>query len=161
MIGIEDKALPDFAEKLQHLGAAPLSKISVIPDNITSADSTSNLSQSAESDTVRTLLTQNRIPHQDIFQNYEDIVYVQNYSSDWFGPSILIPIAALIQNPNITSVVLGLITNYLYDAFKGSKKQTVKITIIKETKGGEFRKVSYDGPLQGMSELAEIVNDIE
>ncbi|MNJ54126.1 hypothetical protein D3C77_495560 [compost metagenome] len=161
MKGIEDKALPDFLEKLRYLGAAAFNEISVVPDNITIASNISELAQSAESDTVRTLLTQNQIPHQDLFENDEDIVYIQNYSDDWFGPTILVPIAALIQNPNITSVVLGLITNYLYDAFKGGKDQTVKLSIIKETTAGEFRKVSYDGPIQGMTELADIVNRIE
>lgn len=161
MKGIEEETLADFREKLQRLGAASLNEISVVPDNIAVVSSVLELVQSSESDTVRSILNQHRIPHQDIFQDDDGVVYHQNYSDDWFGPSILIPVAALIQNPNVVSVVLGLITNYLYDIFKRGRGQTVKLNIIKETAAGEFRRISYDGPVEGMAELAEIVNRIE
>lgn len=110
---------------------------------------------------MRTLLNQNQIPYQELFDSDENIAYHQNYSDDWFGPTILIPVAALLQNPNVTSVILGLITNYLYDAFKGNKTQTVKLHIIRETKKGEFRKLSYSGPIEGMAELSSILEIIE
>lgn len=160
-MAIENHALPDFMAKLTRLGAAPISEISVVPDNIFSATEVAELVQAAEADTLRTLLNQNQIPYQELFDSNEGIVYHQNYSDDWFGPTILIPLAALLQNPNVTSVILGLITNYLYDAFKGSKTQTVKLNIIRETKTGEFRKLSYSGPIEGMAELSSILERIE
>lgn len=161
MKGIEVKILPDLLVQLHRLGAPAPTEISVVPGNISFANSKQELTQSSESDTIRTLFTQNQIPHKDLFDDEGEIEYVQNYSDDWFGPCILIPIAALIQNPNITSVVLGLVTNYLYDAFKGSKSQSARLSIIKETASGEFRSISYNGPVEGISELAEIVKNIE
>ena len=160
-MGIEDHELPDFMATLKRLGAAPISEISVVPDNIFSATEPAELVQAAESDTLRTLLTQSQIPYQELFNANESIAYHQNYSDDWFGPTILIPVAAFLQNPNIASVILGLITNYLYDAFKGGKTQTVQINIIRETEAGEFRKLSYSGPIEGMTELSNILDKIK
>ncbi|MFK3943539.1 hypothetical protein ACI2KC_17955 [Pseudomonas monteilii] len=161
MKGIEVKILPGLLVQLHRLGAPAPTEISIVPGNISSANNKQELTQSSESDTIRTLLTQNLIAHKDLFDDEGEIEYIQNYSDDWFGPCILIPIAATIQNPNVTSIILGLITNYIYDAFKGSKGQSASLSIIKETANGEFRSISYNGPVEGLSELAEILKNAE
>ena len=78
----------------------------------------------------------------------------------WIGPVILISAAAISQNPDIVSITLGVISNYLTDWFRGEPKEnrSASLTIVKETKDGDYKCVDYNGPLEGLLEVKDMLD---
>ena len=58
------------------------------------------------------------------------------------------------------SVSLGIITNYLYDLFKGAKNGTASLDVIIEKADGSCKKVNYKGPPEGLASVADIVREL-
>ncbi len=80
-------------------------------------------------------------------------------SSDWFGPTLLITYSLLSQNSTLIGISLNLISSYLYDYFKGStESKQVKFEIILESKKKkEFKKIKYEGSIEGIKELDSVI----
>jgi hypothetical protein len=113
-----------------------------------------------ESDTVRTLLKVNKIAYVEIFDEDDQPPYLQQYGSEWFGPTLFISASLLSQDPNALSVALGIITNYLYDLFKGAKDGKSSLDVIFQQADGSCKEIHYSGPPDGLSKVAEIVKDL-
>ena len=84
-------------------------------------------------------------------------------SSDWFGPTIFIGFSLIANNPQIIGISMNLISSYLYDFLKGtisSKKVKFEI-IVERKKGKEYKKISYDGNIEGIKELEKVINSLD
>ncbi|AXW60980.1 hypothetical protein ACI2VA_12955 [Ralstonia nicotianae] len=148
------------SEKLKSLGVSTPSGLAILPGNLAEATSIDELRQHVESDTVRTLLRANKIAHFEIFDEEDQPLYLQQYGFEWFGPTLFISAGLLSQDPNVLSVTLGIITNYLYDLFKGSKDGKASLDVVFEHADGSCKKVHYSGPPDGLSKVAEVVRDL-
>ena len=84
-------------------------------------------------------------------------------SSDWFGPTLLITYSLLSQNSTLIGISLNLISSYLYDYFKGStESKQVKFEIILESKKKkEFKKIKYEGSIEGIKELDSVIKGLK
>ena len=61
------------------------------------------------------------------------------------------------QNPNIVSFCLNIISNYVYDLFKGKNKDpSINCSFIYEDKQKK-KKVEYEGPVSGLKEIEKIM----
>jgi hypothetical protein len=82
-------------------------------------------------------------------------------SADWFGPTIFIGFSILSQNSNLINISLNLLSSYLYDFFNQSiSKKKVKFhVVIENKKNKEFRTISYEGPVDGIKELAGVIKE--
>ncbi|WP_146177874.1 hypothetical protein [Achromobacter mucicolens] len=160
-MGTEVRDYVSVSEKLKSLGISLPSELAILPSNLAMATSVDDLRQQVESDTVRTLLKSNKIVYVDIFGEDDQPPYLQQYSFEWFGPTLFVSAGLLSQNPNILSVTLGVITNYLYDLFKGSKEGKASLDIIFERADGSCKQIYYSGPADGLSEVAEIIKGLE
>jgi len=149
------------AEKLKSFGVALPFGLAILPDNLKRAKSVSDLRQQVESDTVRTLLKVNNITYVEIFDEDDQPPYVQQYGLQWFGPTLFISAGLLSQDPNALSVTLGVITNYLYDLFKGAKEGSASLNVIVEQADGSCKEIRYCGPPDGLNKVAEIVKNLE
>lgn len=149
------------SERLESFNILVPSGLAIIPNNIATAKSAGDLLQHAESDTVRTLLKANKIPHVELFDEDHQPPYLQQYGYEWFGPTIFVPVALLLQDPNIVSVTLGLITNYLYDLFKGDKDGKASLDVILQSADGSCKQIHYSGPSDGLSKVANIVKSLQ
>lgn len=149
------------AEKLTEFGVSIPYGLAILPGNLASANRAEDLRQNVESDTVRTLLKANKVPYVEIFDEGSQPAYLQQYSFEWYGPTLFVTAGLLIQDPNILSVTLGIITNYLYDLFKGSKDGTASLDVIYQQADGSSKKIQYKGPASGLSEIAGIVDKLE
>lgn len=78
----------------------------------------------------------------------------------WLGPVLFVGTALYSDNPKIVAVALSAIANYVSDLFKGRKEDSrAKLEIVTQTKApGRYRRISYDGPVSGLQELAKIVD---
>lgn len=147
-----------ISEKLKHFGISSVPNgLAILPSNLGTAKSIEELRQHVESDTVRTLLKASKIPYVEIFDEDNQPSYLQQYGFEWFGPTLFISAGLLSQNPNVLSITLGIITNYLYDLFKGTKSSKASLDVIIQQADGSCKEVHYSGPPDGLSDIAEIV----
>lgn len=160
-MGAEIHDYVSVSEKLKSLGVSIQSGLAILPSNLATATSIDDLRQQVESDTVRTLLRENKIHYVDIFEEDNQPPYLQQYGYEWFGPTLFVSAGLLSQNPNILSVTLGLITNYLYDLFKGSKDGKASLDVIFQQADGSCKQIHYRGPAGGLSEVSEIVKSLK
>lgn len=83
-------------------------------------------------------------------------------SADWLGPTLFIGFSILTENSTLISVSLNLLSNYLYDFFKGTPfNKKVKFEIVIESKKNkDFKKISYEGPVDGIKELEGVIKEL-
>jgi hypothetical protein len=159
-MGAEVRDYVSVAEKLKSLGVCFPSGLAILPGNLATATSIDELRQQVESDTVRTLLRANKIDYVEIFGEDDQPPYLQQYSFEWFGPTLFVSVGLLSQDPNVLSVTLGVITNYLYDLFKGSKEGKASLDVVLQQADGSCKQIHYSGPADGLNEVAEIVKSL-
>lgn len=65
----------------------------------------------------------------------------------------------LSENSTVVSIALNVLSNYLTDFFKGSfSEKKVKIEIyVEERKDVKFKKITYEGGVEGIKELENII----
>ena len=80
-------------------------------------------------------------------------------NADWWGPSLFFGASILSENSNVVSIALNVLSNYLTDFFKGSfSDKKVKIEIyVEERKDVKFKKITYEGGVEGIKELEKII----
>jgi len=159
-MGAEVHDYVSVSEKLKSLGVSLQNGLAILPGNLATATSIDELRQQVESDTVRTLLRANKIHYVEIFGEDDQPPYLQQYSFEWFGPTLFVSAGLLAQDPNVLSVTLGVITNYLYDLFKGNKEGKASLDVIFQQADGSCKQIRYSGPADGLSEIAEIVKSL-
>lgn len=160
-MSVEVRDYVSVSEKLQSLGVPPPSGLAVIPVNLSTAKTIGDLRQHVESDTVRTLLKANKIAHAEIFDEDNQPPYLQQYGAEWFGPTLFISVGLLSHDPNLLSVTLGIITNYLYDLFKGAENSKASLDVIVQQADGSCKQVHYNGHPSGLTEIVAIVKSLE
>lgn len=159
-MSIEVRDYVSVSEKLTTLGVSTPTGLAFLPDNLATAATIEELRQHVETDTVRTLMSANKISYSEIFGEDEQPAYLQQYSFEWFGPTMFVAAGMLSQDPNIVSVSLGIITNYLYDLFKGTKDGKASLSVVVQQADGSCKEVRYCGPPDGLGKVADIVREL-
>lgn len=91
----------------------------------------------------------------------EPELLVEQRSGDWFGPILLITSTAIAHNPELISITCGVIANYITDFFRGNKDTKIRLKIIhKETKTSRLTEISYEGGIEGLSQLESSIEKI-
>lgn len=152
---------PPIRNKLHDLGITLLNGLTIAPSNIEHSSTLGDLRQQVESDTVRTLFNTNKIEYQELFDDDHQPGYLQQYSMEWYGPTLIITAGFLTQNPHALSIATGIITNYLYDLFKTKNSGKASLDLIYEYPDGKCKKIQYCGTPEGLSEVHKIVRDLE
>jgi hypothetical protein len=152
------------SEKFEFFGLKPDNGLIILPSNFDTAENLNKLRQQTESETVKTLFRQNNLPYTEIFDETNSPAYIQNYSFEWFGPTIFISASLISQNPDLVSVALGLITNYLQEIFKtpnnNSLPESTSLEIIYEEPDGSCKKIAYRGPPEGLKDVAQAIKNL-
>jgi hypothetical protein len=148
------------SEKLKSFGISLPSGLTILPSNLATATSIGDLRQHVESDTVRALLTENKIAYGEIFDDDHQPPYLQQYSFEWFGPTLLVSANLLVQDPNLLSVTMGVIANYLFDLFKRTTASKATLDVIVEKSDGSCQQIHYSGPSDGLSHVAELAKKL-
>ena len=150
----------DVQAKIHDLGCEDPEGISILPVNFDSATSTDEFLQLSETSTVKTLLRNNEIPFSEVRK--EKPAYIQNNAFEWIAPTLFVSASLLSQHPEIISVSLSVIANYVTDFFRGlSGEKNIKLDIVVEkTKSKTCKKISYEGNVDGLKELANIVKEV-
>jgi hypothetical protein len=156
----EVKDYLDVKKQAAKLGHTIPDGIVLLPSSFEVAQSRNDLVYAAGTDTVRKLLVQAGVPVAELEQDGQDYPRTVQHALEWIGPVILISAAAVSQNPEIVSITLGVISNYLTDWFRGEPKEnrSASLTIVKETKDGDYKRVDYSGPAEGLREVKDILD---
>jgi hypothetical protein len=167
MLGVRKmtKNISDFIEvsnKLEQLGCACSEGIAILPVNFETAKSTDGFKQLSEASTVKTLFRNNQIPFSEIKKTNQKSSYIQNNAFEWIAPTLFVSGAFLSQNPEAVAIALSVIANYVTDFFRGfGGEKNIKLDIIVEkTKSKTCKKISYEGNIDGLKDLAEIVKEV-
>ncbi len=165
----EDPAVPDTAirvspfpnvrGRLVRLGASePTSLLTILPHNLASVDSKTDLLYSPEAATIRSLLRANDVPYGDLFSKEERPPYLHLRSADW-RPPVLFLAYALTQDPGSVLSVLELVAGYAAKATTALLKRPVaKLQVVVErSKKGACTKIDYEGPVDRIDDLLKLV----
>lgn len=86
-------------------------------------------------------------------------LYRSRKNADIYLPAIFFSLSAIAENSTVVSVSLNVLSNYVYDALKGTigkKKAHVEFHI--ETKeNGKVKKISYKGDVEGLKGLEKVI----
>jgi len=154
---IEDISIEDTLGRFR-LGTP--AKLAVLPENIIEA---SNVDEFIFTETLvdlNKLFKINEVDFEIFGQDTE--MYRSRKSADLYLPAFFVSLSAIAQNPNVISVVLNLLSNYIYDALKGSivrKTATVEI-YIETNKNGKAKKISYKGNAEGIKHLDKVIKNL-
>ncbi|PAM95127.1 hypothetical protein B4N84_07530 [Flavobacterium sp. IR1] len=98
-------------------------------------------------------------------ENISETKYYQENDITWIGPTIFIAYSFWAENPNLMSIGLSIIANYLTDIFKGkTKSPIVKLEYVIEKnpdKGEKNIRFSYEGDIEGLSKLPAILKNLK
>lgn len=128
-----------------------------IPENVIESDKTSDFIYSETTSDIRKIFRKNNVP---IHYLTEDKPLLRSRKgADWFGPTLLIGFSVLFNNPHLIGIILNLISSYLYDFFKGKiGDKSVKFEIVIEyKKRKEYKKIKYEGSIEGIAELEKVI----
>lgn len=156
----------DYADVRAHaaeLGCNVPTGIALLPRNFRTAQNKAELMHESSSLTVRTLWRRAGIAETPIEPEGERFPTIIEDAFSWAGPTIFIAASVLFQNPQIVSVTLNIVSNYLTDFFKGTRgSQNVKLSIVVEQElGRQYKEIRYEGDKGGLEELAKIVEKID
>lgn len=132
-----------------------------LPENLKDANKTSDFIYSEESTEIKKIFKEDGILIG--YLNNEKPLLRSRKSADWFGPAIFVGFYTLINNPQVISVGLNILSNYLYDFFKGTigdKKVKFEI-IIENRKDEEYQKINYEGSIEGILELENVIKALK
>ena len=151
-------------EKLDELGCSYSEGIAILPVNFETATPTTTIEQSMGTLAIGKLFKINDVPCSEIRRENEKPSYMGHRSAEWVLPTLCFSASLLSENPAIVSISLGVIANFLTDRIKETdRKQTGKLDIvieIEKNKSKTYKKISYEGPIDEMSKLDEIVTEV-
>lgn len=81
----------------------------------------------------------------------EPLELFEQRSGEWFAPIFLITKQLIKDNPIITAVLCGIISNYITDIFKGQPKPDLNVRIIYEkNENSKYIEFHYSGNFEGL-----------
>ena len=151
---IEVQREQDLDERLEKLGVEPSGEVILLPRNVESRPS-EDLVLESTAPTVEKILREEGLSVSRAVEGQR----VRKGGGEWVGPAILIPASVYAENPQIASIITGVIANYLTDFLKGAiGATTVKLDFYVEKKD-EHTHISYEGPCEGLSELRKMIEE--
>ena len=152
----------DVKKKAQELGCNVPNSIALLPRNFETAKSKEELIHESTTPTVRILWRQNAITETPIEQSGEKFPCVAEEAFEWISPTIFISAMLISQNPNLITLALNVISNYLTHWFKGLPKENrkVELRIITETESGDYKEIEYKGTQDGLKDLPRVIKEV-
>lgn len=151
----------EVSKKMADLGCRYPERMALLPINFESAMSISEFLQASEAATIKKLLLAESLPLDDIVDRSQRPPYVKNKSGDWVAPIVFVSASMYSQNQALVSLALNVLGNYATDFFKGSPRvHDVTLKIVVEKKNKTCKKITYQGPIDGLKDLAEVIREV-
>ena len=139
--------------------AEPLS-FCFLPENIDTANSIDEFIYTDNVLTLRKVFKLNNLPEDRLENNYSKTR--QRRSIDWYAPTLFIGYSLWTQNPDMVSIGLNVISNYVTDFFKGTfGERKIKLDIvIEKTPKKTYKKLTYEGDVEGLKNIGDLLKNI-
>lgn len=149
---------PSFRDDLRRVNLTEPQRVALLPLNVEKAATFAELVHANDSVPLVKLARLAKVPFEDVTPAGTKLPKQSLHSVDWVGPTLAFT-QAIISNPAVMSVYLGLVSNYLYDLFKGRENDAVvKFSIVVEKrKSRSYAKIVYEGPLEGLKSLPKSI----
>lgn len=149
-------AVPEQAAKLGF--PLPLG-LTILPINFETAISGDELRFRGEALTIAKLLHGAGIEVARLGTNEGSEAFVHNKSHEWALPIIFIGSELMKTCPDLISLALSTVQDYVLELFKGmSNGRTIKAeVVIESSKSRKYRKISYEGDPSGLKDFAKVV----
>lgn len=96
----------------------------------------------------------NKVGVKTVYLNPPDRLLEQR-SAEWFGPALLFFTSLYNANPDIFSIVLGVVERHVRSLYPSSLNPNVRLNInIQRSKAKTVTSVSYEGGVEGLGILA-------
>lgn len=148
----------DVRQKIASLGLSEPEGVAFLPRHFEGANSVSELEYENETPTFRSLMRQGGIPVSRLERG--KINFKDEQSIALIAPIIFITSQLIAQNPLLLDVMVGVVSNYVYDVIRGTHREDkVKMEYVVETKSGLYKKLTYEGNVDGMKEIPKIIRE--
>ncbi|WP_121965724.1 hypothetical protein [Myroides sp. N17-2] len=150
----------ELNDSLSKLSITPLTELAFVPENL---DSVNDVNEFIYTETVIELnkYFENRnIKIQTL--GGEPQLLRSRKNADIYLPSIFMTSSIILDNANTLSVILNIISNYIYDNIKGKigvKKAQIEF-IIEKKERGKYSKIDYKGDAEGLKQLEKIIKSL-
>lgn len=155
----------DVEEKIKNLNLKSPSGLMFLPYNFESSETVDEFLYDDSIKVVKKLWKQNAIEVERLETDISSTKYYQENDITWIGPTIFVAYSFWTGNSNLIAVGLSVVVNYLTDFFKGkTKSPKVRINYILEQnpkKGKKNVKFSYDGDIEGLNKIPEILERLK
>ena len=162
-MNVQEEGFVDVVQRAQDLDCRVPTGLAILPRNFESAAAKDELLHESEAPTVRVLWRRVGVVETPIEPEGERFPQISEKSfEEWVGPTIFVSGALMSQNPAVLSVALGVISNYLTEWFKGTpmRRRKAKLDVVVEVGKREYRRLHYEGPVEGLQELAAIAREV-
>jgi hypothetical protein len=158
---IDESSFVNVTEKAIALGCNIPTCITILPRNFEIADAKTELIHERDAPTVRSLWRQAGVVETPLEGANERFPRISEHGLvEWISPAIFVSAMLASQNPEVMSVALGVISNYLTDLFKGTAIiPRTRLSIVVQKKNGECRKIEYRGDVAGLEKLPKIIKE--
>lgn len=106
-------------EKAKLLGVNVPKGVSILPRHFLDSDDASKLVFEDSAQDVKVVLKRAGITLDNIVPKERVIPIQAQHDAQWIGPTLFVGALALSQNPNLISIALGVIANFVTDLFRG------------------------------------------
>ncbi|MFT3844748.1 MAG: hypothetical protein QM725_06835 [Lacibacter sp.] len=151
----------DFLNLADKFLQEPKLNLTFLPENLNEVQDSEKFIYSESTTDIRKVFRLDNIPI-DYLTNDKPILRARK-SADWFGPTLFIGFSILTDSPTLINISLNILSNYLYDFFKGTvSNKKVKFELVVESKRNkEFRKITYEGPVEGIKDLEGVIKQLK
>lgn len=157
-MGIETSEYINVREKIKALNCNYPNSIAIIPARFETAKSLNDLRMLIEATTVKKLLAASNIEVASI--SPQKLPFIQNNNTEWIAPTIFYAASVVSSSPDLISISIGIISNYVTDIFKGiTNNPTVNLNVVVEKKDGRCTKIEYQGNVAGINEVTRLVKE--
>jgi hypothetical protein len=143
--------------KAQELGLCLLGEMSVLPRGFETAMDIDDLVHESQLVPLVKLWRQRGV---DVLVVGPQVGRIQENAATWIVPTLFVASSLMLNNPTLVTIALGVVANYVTDFLKGTAGLAkVKASVVLEREDGTCKKVSYEGPVQGLRKMELLVKE--
>lgn len=156
----EQEPYLDVRRRLTALGCVRPRSVAILPTNLHSASSATDFVFPFSTLTVKKLLTSAQFALEDVLPDDLSGQYKHDRAGDWILPTLFVTTDWLAQHPDGLKALLTIILDYAKHVYRAMPSPRVTLSIVREHQDGTCTKVSYNGAVEGLSDLPPIVQSI-
>jgi hypothetical protein len=150
-----------ISSRLEELGLKLPDTLVFLPENLDSARTKDEFIFTDSMLDLNKIFKQEKISVTTLGNDTE--LYRSRKNADIYLPAMFFGCSLIIENPTIVSISLNVLSNFIYDHFKGTiGRKTAHIDFYIEThKTGKIKKLSYNGDIEGLKDVEKIIETLK